>query len=190
VHIVPGLAKSGGALLALLAMGAGVGQVDSGRQAYFRAVAEFFSMTPAEVSILGEWRLPPEEVPVVLFVARRAGVSPDALVALRRSGWGWAGLVERYHLDATHFHVPLAAGAPAGRLSTAYERFEGTPANRWADVMLEDDEVVDLVNLRVVAQTLQMSPAAVLAESADGSSWVELYGRLIGDHDLRPGGGR
>ena len=103
-------------MAALLAPGPGAGQVDTSRDAYFRAVAEFFSMAAAEVAILSEWSLPSDEVPVVLFVARRAGVSPDALVALRRSGSPWAQLIGRYHLGAGHFHVPLAASADPGRI--------------------------------------------------------------------------
>jgi hypothetical protein len=161
--------------------------VDTSRDAYFRAVAEFFSMAAAEVAILSEWSLPSDEVPVVLFVARRAGVSPDALVALRRSGSPWAQLIGRYHLGAGHFHVPLAASADPGRLGGAYERFAEVSPERWSEVRLRDDEIIDLVNLRIVAQTLRMSPGDVLGRAVPGVTWVDLYGRLIGRDNRRPG---
>jgi hypothetical protein len=174
-------------LAALLAPAPVAGQVDATREAYFRAVAEFFSMTAAEVSILSEWSLQADEVPVVLFVARRAGVSPDALVALRRSGSPWAQLIERYHLGAGHFHVPLAASADPGRLGRAYERFAEISPDRWDEVRLRDEEMIDLVNLRIIAQTLRMRPGEVLARTTAGVTWVELYGRLIGGANRRPG---
>lgn len=176
-------------LVALLAPSLVAGQADAAREAYFRAVAEYFSMPAAEVSILSEWSLAADEVPVVLFVARRAGVSPDALVALRRSGSGWARLSTQYHLDAGHFHVPLAATADGGRLSGAYERFAAVPPDQWGGVNLRDQEIVDLVNLRIVAQTLRMRPGDVLARAAPGVTWVELYGRLVGDSDRSSGAG-
>lgn len=149
------------------------------REAYFGAVAEFFQLPRSEVGILGDWRLGGDEIPVVLFVARRAGVSPEAVVALRRSGRGWAELAARYHLDAAQFHVPLPDRAAAGVLASAFERYRALPANRWSEIALSDVDIVGLVNLRVLAQTLRMSPEAVLQEAGGGSAWHELYLRLI-----------
>ena len=65
---------------------------DAAHSDYFRSVARYFSLPASEVSILAEWEIAPDEVPVVLFVARRSGVSPEAVVALRDSGQSWASL--------------------------------------------------------------------------------------------------
>lgn len=158
---------------------AGQGGGDPGRAAYFGAVAEFFGLPASEVAILGEARLPAQEIPVVLFVARRAGISPEAVVALRGSGQGWTELARRYGLDAAHFHVPLPDGASAGRLGAAYGQYRATPTSRWGEVRLTEDDIVSLVNVRVLAQTLRRSPADVLA-AAESGSWLEVYRRLIG----------
>lgn len=151
----------------------------AGREAYFGAVAEYFALPAAEVSILGEWRIPDEEIPVVIFLARKAGVSPEAVVALRRSGRGWSELAGRYGLGADQFHVPLGDGVPAGALTDAYARFRALPATRWGEVTLSDREVVGLVNLKVLAQTLGRSPEEILVRVGQGT-WVEAYLRFIG----------
>lgn len=165
-------------------------QENEARDAYFRAVAEFFSLPPSEVSILGEWRLAPDEVPVALFVAHRAGVSPEAVVALRRSGKNWADLARRYQLDATQFYVPIPDGAAAGRLQGAYQRYRALPAAQWSQVSLDDADIVGLVNVRILAQTLHMPPESVLSEAGEGGAWTGLYARLIRDADTTaPGGG-
>ncbi len=148
------------------------------RDAYFRGVAEFFSMPMSEVSILGAWRLPPEEIPVALFVARQAGVSPEALVALRRTGKSWSELATRYHLGAAPFYVPLADGAPAGVLSEVYDRYRKVPTAKWGEVSLTDQDIVGLVNLRLLTQTLHMEPERVLGRASSGQ-WVELYVQLL-----------
>lgn len=148
-------------------------------QAYFGAVAEYFVLPRSEVDILGEWRLPAEEIPVVLFLARRGGVSPEAVVALRRSGQGWAALAQRYRLGAAQFHVPLPESASAGSLEGVYQRFRSLPVSRWREVELADEDIVGLVNLRLLAETLRRPPQEILAEQARGS-WVEIYARLIG----------
>lgn len=174
------------ALLAALLLGtvAAVQQTDEwAREAYFGAVAEFFELPLGEVGILGDSGLDPDEIPVVLFIARRAGVSPDALAVMHRSGQGWAGLARRYRLDAVQFHVPLPDDAGAGPLSAAYDRYRGVGPRRWSEVTLGDEEIVGLVNVRLLAQTLKMSPEDVLARASAGS-WYELYARLITDADV------
>ena len=47
--------------------------------AYHATVARAFSVSPDEVGILSEWPLDPDEIVVVLFLARNVGVSPDAV---------------------------------------------------------------------------------------------------------------
>lgn len=156
---------------------------DDAREAYFRAVAEFFAMPESEISILGEWRMPAEEIPVVLFLAHRAGVSPEALVALRRSGRSWSELAGRYRLDAAQFYVPIPDRASAGVLQPVYDRYRSVPTPSWSDVALSDREIVSLVNLRVLSQTLHLAPERVLAAAGGAESWVDVYDRLL----RRPG---
>lgn len=152
---------------------------DAATQAYFAAVAEYFVLPRSEVDILGEWRLPAEEIPVVLFLAQRGGVSPEAVVALRGSGQGWAALAQRYGTAAAQFHVPLPESAPAGSLEGVYQRFRSLPVSRWREIELADADIVGLVNLRLLAETLRRPPQDVLAERSR-RSWVETYARLIG----------
>ncbi len=173
--------RAGTALLMAVASATGAAAQATGQsvlEVYFRAVAEYFELPPSEVSILGQWRLPAEEIPVVLFVADRAGVSPEAVVALRTSGRGWGELARRYRLDAAQFHVPIPESAAAGVLEGAYRSYRSLPATRWREITLGDEEIVGLVNLRLLSETLRRAPAAVLA-AAGGGSWVDLYVRLM-----------
>jgi hypothetical protein len=157
------------------------------REAYFRGVADFFDLPPSEISILGEWRMPTDEIPVVLFVAHQAGVSPEAIVALRRSGRGWSELANRYEVGASQFYVPLPEGASAGVLQSVYDRYRSVPIPSWSQVALADRDVVALVNLRVISQTLHLAPEEVLAVARD-ANWVEVYAKLLREPDSSAGG--
>ena len=72
--------------LALAVAGAEAQEPEAAQEVYFRAVGEFFDVPSFELEILRDWSLPPDEIPVILFIAQRAGVLPEALVALRRGG--------------------------------------------------------------------------------------------------------
>ena len=114
--------------LALVAAGAEAQEPDAAQEAYFRAVAEFFDVPSFELEILRDWSLPPDEIPVILFIADRAGVVPEALVALRRSGESWARLAERYGVGAPELHVPVPDQAATGPLTSVYQSFRDLPA--------------------------------------------------------------
>jgi hypothetical protein len=151
----------------------------SAERAYFRAVARYFQMPEGEIAILGSWDLPAEEVPVLVFVARRAGVSAEALVALRESGRGWPELSARYQIGARALHVPLHDPASAGRLSALYDQFRDTPVDRWGAISLTSEDIVALVNVRVLSQSLGLTSDDVMRRTSTTTSFVELYSQLI-----------
>jgi hypothetical protein len=167
------------AVLAGAATGAEARQRNADERAYYRAVARFFEIPEGEVAILGQWNLPAEEIPVVLFLARRAGVSAEALVALRRSGRSWPSLASSYGIGANVLHVPLRDPGSAGALRPLYERFGATPVARWASLQLSDAEIVALVNVRVLAQALGRPPDDVARRTGTVASFVELYAQFL-----------
>lgn len=151
---------------------------DSARADYFRAVAGFFNLPESEIAILGDWETPADEIPVVLFMARRAGVSPEALVALRGSGQSWTRLADRYGVSAATLHAPIRDDAPTGALLAVYLGFRGTPVSEWPGIRLSDSDIVALVNVRVLAQSLGLSAEAVLRDTSSATSFVEHFARL------------
>ena len=168
-------------LLALALAAPPVGAQDTGaREAYFRAVAGYFDLPPAEIAILGDWQIPPDDIPVVLFIAARAGVSPEALVALRSSGASWTDLTRRYQINASQLHVPFSRPPSSGTLAAAYEQFVDRPVGQWGQISLTDDEIVALVNVRVLSTVLGTRPESVLERRATAGSFMELYARMIG----------
>ena len=165
-----------GVVLALVAVSAAAAQTPNDLAAYYRAVGAHFKVPPGEVMVLSEWRLPPDEIPVVLYIANRGGISPDAVVALRQGGTGWPVVARRYALDAGSFHVRLDGAA--GSLARVYSEYESRPQAQWSAIQLADDEVIALVNLRVLSEVLRSAPLVVLQARDRAGSWVVAYGTL------------
>jgi hypothetical protein len=154
------------------------------RQAYYRAVADHFGVSIDEVEVLAEWGLEPDEVPVVLFVSARAGVSSDALVGMRRSGRGWSAVARRFGLGSRAFHVVLPEGANLGLLSGAYEKFKSNPVRDWDSIELEDLEIVSLVNLKVLSEQVEVPPLRVLQSREEYGSFNAGFMSLLGSPPL------
>jgi hypothetical protein len=149
------------------------------KEAYFRAVGEHFGVSEAEVGIIGEWNLVPDEVPVVLFLARRAGVSPDALIGLRRGGHPWREVAVRFGIEPQDFHLPLPLEAELGPLARAYREFRQRPVREWSLIALDDQEIMALVNIRVLSEQAGVPPQRVLAGFAEAGSFMACFPLLL-----------
>lgn len=150
------------------------------REAYFRAVAGFFQVPLVEVTVLAGWDLAPDEVPVVLFLADRAGVSPDALAGLRRGGGSWWDVARRFELSPQTFHIPLPTGETLGILERAYREFRDRPPAAWGGIELTDEEVVALVNLRVLSKQVGVPALRVLRSRETAGSFMLGFPSLLG----------
>lgn len=149
------------------------------QEAYFRAVGDFFAVPLQEVTIISGWELSPDEVPVVLFMAQRAGVSPDALIGARRGGKPWREVAGRFGIDTRAFHFPLPGNAELGALSRVHQEFRGRPASEWSQILLEDPEVVALVNLRVLSEQTGASPERIIRAREEAGTFLACYPLLI-----------
>lgn len=161
---------------ALEAQKGGAGNADEA--AFLRAVGEHFGTPRSEVRVLTRWSLSAGEIPVVLRLAKRAGVSPDVVVAKRRHGESWMEIARGYSVHAGDFHVPIEGSS--GFLSAAYERFGARPASEWRDISLSDAEVVGLVNVRFLSRALEVSAGRVVEALGDGTDIVGVFIRLRG----------
>ena len=172
----------GGVLLCLLVPGALRGQcgdeTDPDQAAFLRAVGKHFETPGREVLVLSRWGVSAREIPVVLRLSRRAGVSPDVVVAQRRQGDGWMKIARSYSVHAGEFHVPIDGST--GFLNAAYERFNTRSASEWREISLSDDEVVGLVNVRFLSRALGLTPGRVLGAMGDGRDVVGVFIRLSG----------
>ena len=147
-------------------------------ESYYRTVGAAFSVSLEEVRILGEWQLPPEEITVVLFVARRAGVSPDVIATQRSAGTPWSTIVQRYGVSAGVFRISFPPGTSLGPLADTYQSFTDTPRASWAMLAVDDGALVALVNIRVLSNHLGVPAARVLAAWERTRDLVLVHERL------------
>jgi hypothetical protein len=88
-------------------------------------------------------------------------------------------LSARYQIGAAALHVPLHDPGAAGRLASLYERYRDTPVERWGDIRPTAEEIVALVNVRVLAQSIGVPPDDVMRRTGTTRSFVEIYAQLL-----------
>ncbi len=146
--------------------------------AYHATIGQAFPVSSDEVGILAEWPLRADEIVVVLFVARNAGVSPDAVASLRSSGARWASILRTYSVGASALRVPFPEGTMLGPLEETCRTFSETPRGAWASIDLSDEQVIALVNIRILARQVGVTVSRVLRTWDGEGGFVLVHERI------------
>jgi hypothetical protein len=159
------------------------GQAPAGdRQAaldgYVRVLSTHFGIPQNEVRILTEGRVPVDELPVALRLARFSGIPPVSLLAQRRSGESWQAIARRHDLGAATFHVAIPDGQVDASVARVHGLFRDAPPSRWDAIELTDAEYVALANLLVLSAELGASHGQILEARAAAGSFLLALTRL------------
>jgi hypothetical protein len=139
----------------------GVSISDGQLKSFYVAVGDYFKMPQRAVTVIREKHVPDDELPVVLFICRRSGVRPAQVIELRQTGKSWLDISLHFGLTPEVYYVPLTVdpGPPYGH---AYGYYRKHPRSEWKDIRLEDDDIVNLVNLRFISDHYRMAPEEVV----------------------------
>jgi len=121
--------------------------------------------------------MPDDDLPVVYFLARRAGVQPAVIIDLRLDGKSWMDISLHYGLTADVFYIDVKEdpGPPYGK---AYGYFKNKPRKEWKNIRLSDSDIVNFVNLGFISSYYGYSPNEVIKMRSNGESFVKINGKV------------
>lgn len=169
----------GGSVWLIGAPASGAAQVSAGvvldrdgLRHFHLAVGDYFGVPHARVADFRTRSVRHEEIPVVLFLAREARVSPETVLALRERGWSWVDVTLHLNVDPGVFvaHLPAQRGPPYGKAHGYWRKREARYLSQ-----LRDEEIVEFVNLRVVADRYARPVREVIGFRERGSPYVRIH---------------
>lgn len=144
-----------------------------GLKGFYLAVGDYFSVPQQQIIIVKENNIPDEEMPVVFFIAQQANVPVMTIINMRLSGKSWTSITLNLGLSPAIFYVPVTTvvvtGTPYGH---AYGYYKNKPRKMWNKIVLDDDDVVNLVNLKFVSQHYGYPPEQVIKMREKGKKFV------------------
>jgi hypothetical protein len=143
------------------------GQLNS----FYFSIGDYYHVPESRVVyVRHHYHVPDEELPVVFFLASRAHVDPGIIIDLRfRRRMSWMDITFHYGLTPEIFYVPVTRiGPPYGNAYGYYERHK----RNYRKVVLVDDDVVNLVNLRFMSEYHGVAPEAVMDRRGRGEKFV------------------
>ncbi len=141
---------------------------------FLLAVGDYYRVPQSEVVIIRKRGIPPYEIPVILFIAKRAHVEPKTITDLRLRGNIWLDIALHYGLGPDLFYVPagvVVAGPPFGR---AYGYYKNKPKKDWKTILLSDDDIINLVNLKWVSEHYGYPPGKIIKMLSGSKEFVSI----------------
>ena len=151
----------------------GVSIGEEGVRGFYLAVSDYYRVPEREVIVVRERHIPDEELPVVFFIAQRAHVRPATIIDLRMRGRTWMDVTLHFGLGPEIFYVPVKEGFVTGPpYGKAYGYYKKKPRKEWRKIVLDDNDVINLVNLRFISYHYGYEPERVMKMREGGRNFI------------------
>jgi len=135
---------------------------------FFTAALNHFGSSERDIYLIQDQGISEREIPVVLYLARKTGVSPMTIANLRASGYSWSDITYRLGMNSEIYYVPLSG------YYGSYATYYRTPRSRWSSLRLSDDAVIGLVNTRFMSDYYRTSPERIVRLRSSGSDYMHI----------------
>ncbi len=156
---------------------AGITLDKDGIKSFHLAIGDHYGVPEKDVVVVRERNVPEEELPVVFFLAKHAGVAPSVIVQLRLGGKSWMEISHRFGLTADLFYVHFDKdpGPPYGN---AWGQFKKKKRAQWKSVELADVDIVNCVNLKFMAERHGYKPGEIVKLRAQGHHFAAIHKQI------------
>jgi len=141
---------------------------------FFLAVRDYYRIPQWEVILIRQRGIPPYEIPVVLFIAKRAHVAPEIIMDFRLRDNAWLYTTLRFGLGPEIFYVPVGVVVRDPPYSRVYRYYNHKPRRKWKTIVLRDDDIVNLVNLKLMSEHHGYPPEKIMRMRSGGKEFVSI----------------
>ncbi len=155
----------------------GIRADESGIKEFYLSIGDHYKAPEKEVLIVKKRGIPDDDLPVVFFLSKRAGVSPGVIIDLHLGGKSWMDITFHYGFTAEIYYVEVkeVKGPPYGK---AYGHFKNKPKKGWKTIKLVDTDIVNFVNLRFLSEHYGYSPDEIIRMRSEGASFAKINAKV------------
>jgi hypothetical protein len=140
---------------------------------FYLSIGDYYHVPESRVVYVRDhYRVHDEELPVLFFLASRAQVDPRLIIDLRmRNRMSWLDITFHFGLTPEIYYVPVKrVGPPYGNAYGHYKRHK----NNYSRVVLADNDVVNLVNLRFMSDYHNVAPEVIMDRRGRGEKFISM----------------
>ncbi len=141
---------------------------------FLLAVGDYYGIPQRELMIIKGRGISVYEIPVVLFIAKRAHVAPEIIMDFRLRDNAWLHTTLHFGLGAEIFYVPVSVIVKDSFYGKAYGYYRHKPKKEWKTIVLSDDDIVNLVNLKLLSDHYTYPPEKIIRMRSEGREFVTI----------------
>ncbi len=154
--------------------GAGVSAGDEALSGFFLAIGDYYKTFQGEVVIIRKRGVPPDEIPVVLSLAKKAHAAPEIIVDFRLRDNTWLYTTFHFGLGPEIFYVPAAAMVSDPVYGKVYGYYMRKPKREWKTIVLSDADIINLANLKLLSEYYRYPPEKIIKMRSGGKGFVHI----------------
>lgn len=144
---------------------------------FYKDVAKFYEASVDSVSAINQMGIPNDELAVVFFVARKVKTSPGRIAELRLRKESWNEIIKARGASPADLYILVNTEIKSKTYAPIFKKFKDTTSANWNNLVLTDDEIINLVNLRMISSQHDYSIFEVMAMRDNGKG----FGRINND---------
>jgi hypothetical protein len=152
---------------------AGISIGPEGLKSFYFSISDYYQVPEPEVVKIRERKILEEELPVVFFIASKAGVKPEVIIDLRLGGSSWYDISVKYGIYADIYYVPLKLD-PGPPYRKAYGYYKNKHRKKWKNIRLADEDIINLVNLRFISEYYSYRPEEIVKMRGAGKNYISI----------------
>jgi hypothetical protein len=141
---------------------------------YYKAIGTYYNVATDDVKEISQVGISDEDLPVVFFVSGQVEITPKEVAKMRHSGATWMAVCDKYNLPVSDFYVFISGSVDSKVYGPIYEKFNKTPKQKLNSIKLTDDEIVNLVNLKMVYSLHDYSVFDIMAMRDYGKTFARI----------------
>lgn len=103
-----------------------------------------------------------EEIPVVFFLSEKSGQDIDVIVRKREAGLTWQQITDELKLGPENYYVMIVGKLNSPCYADVLNKYNSISSEKWDQIELTDEEIVNLVNLQFIYKHHDYSPFKVI----------------------------
>lgn len=145
---------------------------------YYQALADYFIVPVENVAKIQEQGIAHEDLPVLFVISGRAKVPAEDIVGLRLQEKTWAEITTGQNLKPDIFYFIVSGKIDSKTYAPIFDKFKMTPEQKWELIELSDDDIVNLVNLKVIGSHYDYSVFEIMALRDLGKDFVQINNQV------------
>jgi hypothetical protein len=141
---------------------------------YLATVVGYYEVETEAVSDIAGDDLTATEVATIYGLSQRCEKPAAEVAKMYRANKSWSALSASCGLGAVDYFIMISGKIESKTFSPIFAKFSGIDPHNWKDLELTDQEIVDLVNLRIISSYHDYSLYDIMAMKDYGRDWAKI----------------